>query len=87
MSPVLGAYCFYSVWSIFRVLNMNHRLNDLLPRAVTAKAFVSIPHPASWQRFTPEHTRATLQLLMSCVTAPTGSGQVGRRRADSDHYA
>lgn len=60
---------------------MNHRLNDLLPRAVTAKAFVSIPHPASWQRFTPEHTRATLQLLMSCVTAPTGSGQVGRRGA------
>lgn len=84
MSSVLGAYCFYSVRSIFRVLNTDHRLDDLLPRAMTAKAFVSIPHPASRQQFKAHtgHFPTSRELCCSSHREWTG-----RRRADSDHYA
>lgn len=49
LKHVLWAYCFYSVLNIFRVLNTNHKLNDLTSKATTLKGlhFISIPHSAA----------------------------------------
>lgn len=99
LKHVLWAYCFYSVLNIFRVLNTNHKLNDLTSKATTLKGlhFISIPHSAArcekqlrWIRISVFLHASTFRWLSwffsSCVQTSAGE-RTDCRRAESDHYA
>lgn len=87
---------FDSVLNIFRVLNTNHKLNDLTSKATTFKAFIPLAfltlHPGLQaallnQRvsiLTHEHTQATAVAARErCPQTPPGE-RMDCRRADSD---
>lgn len=96
---VLWAYCFYSVLNIFRVLNTNHKLNDLTSKATTLKGLhlISIPHSAArcekqlcWIKISVFLHVSTFRrfpwFFMSCVQTSAGE-RMDCRRAELDHYA
>ena len=95
---VLWVSCFSSVWDMFRVLNTNHKLNDLTSKATALKGLhlksIRVLRPgvrsssvqAEYQCLTCRHIQALPWVLESCVQTSAGERMDGRG-AELDHCA